>query len=109
MHPFAEWLTISKFKPIKRNSKKENILNKFISSNHKIISSDQIDKNYDQDVVYKDNHNNLMTETLAILYLSQKNYEKAIQSYKILSLKFPKKSSYFADQIKKIKKIKKSN
>ena len=109
MLPFAEWLTISQFKPIKRNSKKENILNKFIGSNHKIIPSDQIDKNYDQDVVYKNNHNNLMTETLAKLYLSQKNYEKAIQSYKILSLKFPKKSSYFADQIKKIKKIKKSN
>ena len=25
MHPFAEWLTISKFKPIKRNSKKETL------------------------------------------------------------------------------------
>ena len=33
-------------------------------------------------------------------------YEKAIQSYKILSLKFPEKNSYFADQIKRIKKLK---
>jgi len=106
MHTFSEWLTVSKFKPIDRNSKKkeENILNKFISSNHKITPNNEIDKNYDLDVVYEDDHNNLMTETLAKLYLSQKNYEKAIQSYKILSLKFPKKSSYFADQIKKIKK-----
>ena len=48
-----------------------------------------------------------MTETLAKLYLKQKNYEKAIQSYKILILKFPEKNSYFADQIKKIKSLKK--
>jgi hypothetical protein len=48
-----------------------------------------------------------MTETLAKLYLSQKNYEKAIQSYKILSLKFPEKNGYFADQIKKINKLNK--
>ena len=53
------------------------------------------------------NHAGYMTETLAKLYLNQKNYEKAIQSYKILILKFPEKNSYFADQIKKIKSLKK--
>ena len=87
MHTFSEWLTLSKLKPIDRNSNKK-----------------KEDKNYDLEVVYEDNHNDLMTEALAKLYLSQKNYKKAIQSYKILSLKFPEKSSYFADQIKKIKK-----
>ena len=47
-----------------------------------------------------------MTETLAKLYLEQKNYDKAIQSYKILILKFPEKNSYFANQIKKINSLK---
>ena len=51
----------------------------------------------------------LMTETLARIYLEQKNYEKALQSYKILSLKYPEKSSLFADQIKAIKKLQEKN
>ena len=44
-----------------------------------------------------------MTETLAKVYLAQKKYENAIQAYKILSLKYPEKSSLFADQIQRIK------
>ena len=51
----------------------------------------------------------LMTVTLARIYLEQKNYEKALQSYKILSLKYPEKSSLFADQIKAIKKLQEKN
>jgi hypothetical protein len=42
---------------------------------------------------------------LARIYIEQKNYKKAIQSYKILSLKYPEKSGFFADQIKAIKKL----
>jgi hypothetical protein len=45
----------------------------------------------------------LMTETLANLYVKQKKYDKAIQAFKILSLKYPKKSSYFANRISEIK------
>lgn len=47
----------------------------------------------------------LMTETLARVYLQQKNYNKAIQAYKILILRNPEKSGYFADKIKAIEKI----
>ena len=42
----------------------------------------------------------LMTETLARIYLEQKNYAKAIQSYKILILKYPKKVLYLQTKLK---------
>ena len=51
----------------------------------------------------------LMTETLARIYVEQKNYKKAIQSYKILSLKYPEKSSFFANQIKAIEQLQEQN
>jgi hypothetical protein len=50
-----------------------------------------------------------MTETLAKVYLDQKKYKNAIQAYKILSLKYPEKSGFFADRIKAVKKIQKEN
>ena len=49
-----------------------------------------------------------MTETLAQVYLEQQKYAEAIQAYKILSLKYPEKNSFFAGQIQAIKKIQKS-
>lgn len=47
-----------------------------------------------------------VTETLANLYLQQKNYKKAIWAYKQLMSNNPEKSSLFANTIKNIKKIK---
>ena len=53
---------------------------------------------------YSQSSDSLMTETLARVYLQQKNYKKAIQAYKILILKNPEKSGFFADQIRAIQK-----
>ena len=103
---FVEWLKLSNLKPIDRSNETETI-DKFISEKPKLkVEVNENDLNNDK----ADNLSSLtgyMTETLAKLYLNQKNYEKAIQSYKILILKFPEKNSYFADQIKKIKSLKK--
>lgn len=53
-------------------------------------------------------NDDLITETLAKLYENQQLFDDAINAYKKLSLKYPQKSSYFAERIKKInKKIKK--
>lgn len=51
----------------------------------------------------------LMTETLAKVYLEQKKYTKAIQAYEILILKYPEKSSFFADRINEIKNLQQNN
>jgi hypothetical protein len=45
------------------------------------------------------------TETLARVYFSQKRYDKALEIIRVLSLKYPKKNAYFADQIRYIEKI----
>lgn len=49
----------------------------------------------------------LMTETLAKVFVKQKKFENALQAYQILSLKYPEKNSLFADQIKEIKRLQK--
>jgi cytochrome c-type biogenesis protein CcmH/NrfG len=51
----------------------------------------------------------LVTDSLASIYLQQKNYDKALAAYKKLSLKYPEKSIYFATQIEEIEKLKNNN
>ncbi|MBT8267272.1 MAG: hypothetical protein KJO41_08355 [Bacteroidia bacterium] len=120
MHSFSEWLKITSFKPIIREAssakadtaetraektKKSDLIDRFIETNPKIkpVREDQQITDFTSNRNYAPE--SLMTETLARIYLEQKNYEKAIQAYKILSLKYPEKSGFFADQIQTIKEI----
>ena len=45
----------------------------------------------------------LVTETMAKLYASQGQLGRARKAYKLLSLKYPEKSVYFAAQLKKLR------
>ena len=124
-HSFMEWLKITSFKPIIRDKNEDEVLkkvntslspledklaiiDKFILDNPKIkpVTNTPRPRLVNNEERAEDS---LMTETLARIYLEQKNYDKAIQSYKILSLKYPEKSSFFADQIKAVKELKAYN
>ena len=51
------------------------------------------------------NEDMFFTETLAKIYIKQKKYEKAYKIIKHLSLNYPKKSIYFADQLSFLEKL----
>lgn len=53
----------------------------------------------------KEMEEDLFTETLAQIYIKQKRYAKALQIIQRLYLEYPKKSAYFADQIRFLKKL----
>ena len=92
------------------NSTINDLKDKFIETNPKIghtTSEFSSEFDYISSNVFKEDA--LMTETLAKIYISQNNFDKAVESYNILSLKYPEKSSLFADQIKAIKKLQEKN
>ncbi len=49
--------------------------------------------------------NGYFTETLARIYIKQGRYSKALEIISRLSLQYPKKSAYFADQIRFLEKL----
>ena len=129
-HSFNEWLQLSKVRPIDRQpkkgtqknpvektepkkdkedpiSKKLNLIDTFIKNNPKISPVKDIQYGTNLAESTQIDQSQLMTETLAKVYLSQKKYKKATQAYKILILKYPEKSGFFADQIRAIKKLRK--
>jgi len=130
---FTEWLKLTSTQPIQRETteisneniepeekiiveetiptkqKNMDLIDRFIETNPKITPSKtavvpviNMDRLNEEEPFY-------MTETLARIYLEQKKYQKAIQAYEILILKYPEKSSLFANRIFDIKKLQEFN
>jgi hypothetical protein len=86
--------------------KHHDIIDQFIEkadSNASLsLSDNELSINNEQNAYISDNDiddDKFLTETLAKIYIRQKKYEQALTIIKRLSLNFPKKSAYFADQI----------
>ena len=124
-YSFQEWLQLSKIHPIDRGDskpieikstiinpekqKKNDLIDKFIEASPKIspVRKDEEPKVFLEPST--ENNSYLMTETLARVYLEQNKYDKAIQAYEILILKYPEKSSFFANRISDIKILQHNN
>jgi tetratricopeptide (TPR) repeat protein len=124
-HSFQEWLQLSRIQPIEREIETKNIPEPQIIDEEKKKKAELIDKFIETSPkispvkhgstptvhidINKDDNTYLMTETLARVYLEQKKYQKAIQAYEILILKYPEKSSFFVDRISDIKILQQNN
>ena len=124
-HSFQEWLQLSRTQPIVREKetatqsetapleddkkKKADLIDKFIEASPKIPPIKQNSESTIHIDLNKSDNSYLMTETLARVYLEQKKYQRAIQAYEILILKYPEKSSFFADRISDIKILQQNN
>jgi tetratricopeptide (TPR) repeat protein len=131
-HSFQEWLQLSQLKPIEREpentvaavpaaetqpfdnvqrQKKNDLIDRFIETNPKIptLRTEPAPASIIFEPSRAADSSYLMTETLARVYLEQKKYDKAIQAYEILILKYPEKSSFFADRILDIRNLKQNN
>ena len=53
----------------------------------------------------KEGEDGYFTETLARIYIKQGRYSKALEIIQRLSLQYPKKNAYFADQIRFLEKL----
>ncbi|HEY6142357.1 MAG TPA: tetratricopeptide repeat protein [Flavobacterium sp.] len=124
-HSFQEWLQLARIEPIAREKenidntetivvdeekrKKLDLIDKFIEASPKISPVKQGAISTTLSEPAKTDTSYLMTETLARVYLEQKKYQKAIQAYEILILKYPEKSSFFADRISDIEILQQNN
>jgi hypothetical protein len=109
---FADWAHYLKTKKILNKEEptledKFKLIDGFIANTQKIVPEKNSKNNIDLSEISWTSSDELMTETLAKVFVKQQKYTKALQAYQILGLKYPEKNSFFANQIKEIKRLQK--
>ena len=86
-----------------------DIINEFLGKSHEqiVIHEEDSDDAEEIEAMEPQNapENEILTETLAHIYIKQGKFDKAIEIIRGLSLKYPKKNRYFADQIRFMEKV----
>jgi hypothetical protein len=113
-YSFSEWLKLGSSSSkkegytIQESKSSSSLIDIFLKGNPKMPKVEKSSSSPAINPINDSNIEGLMTETLAKVYLAQKKYENALVAYRILSLKNPEKSSFFADQITKIQQLQKN-
>ena len=104
-HSFSQWLSLAKVKKIRNYNSEDKLINNFIEHEHeiKIKKNEEFFKPTNAAKKSVQHNNNLITPTLAEVYLKQGHFDQAISAYEKLILKYPQKSTFFAEKIKLIK------
>tara|TARA_B100000767_G_C19777663_1_gene543684 strand:- start:846 stop:1517 length:672 start_codon:yes stop_codon:yes gene_type:complete len=111
---FLEWIEWTKsnsknhFKNINLEhplNDKIELIDTFLKNNPKISPVSSVAEEENLAKEFKFDKEELMTETLAKVYVKQRKFNKALLAYKILCLKYPEKNSFFVDQIEAIKDL----
>lgn len=108
---FSEWLDYVNNAPSTAEApttpaeRSTQLIDQFLSSDHKSaapvqpMTDEEIRQRVDMSTRERDD---ILTETLADIYIKQKQYAKAIGIFRKLTLKYPEKSVYFASRISEV-------